>query len=56
MVSMVHRPMWLFLPMYEFYDMRHTCFPQVDGDQWGVSKVFSKFFSTFACSGIIQKT
>ena len=31
---MMCRPMWPFLLIYESHDMRHTGFPQVDGDQW----------------------
>ena len=32
-MSMMCRPMWPFLLMYESHDIRHTGFPQVDGGQ-----------------------
>ena len=32
-MSMMCRPIWPFLLMYESHDMRHIGFPQVDGGQ-----------------------
>ena len=32
-MSMLCRPMWPFLLMYESHDMRYISFPQVDGGQ-----------------------
>ena len=33
-MSMLCKPMWSFLLMYESHDIRHTGFSQVDGGQW----------------------
>ena len=32
-MSLYDGPHWVILLMYESHDMRHTGFPQVDGDQ-----------------------